>query len=403
MTPVLPIVPPTARAAARPGPRIVPRTTPRVALVLGGGGLKGFAHIGVLRALRERGIRPALVAGSSIGALLGAAAAAGTPWTELAWRATRLRRHELFRINHVSMLVDRMRAPSLYNGELLRALVEQTVPEGTFDAWATPMLVATVDAARGTPCVWGLPGQRAVSVREAVYASCALPGFFPPGLVGGRVCVDGGTIDNLPVSIAATGGGAAPPDAIIAVDVGNAELGHDETIPAQGFAAVFMRSASIMMHALQEHALARWGGPPVLLIRPRVSHIPWFGFGHTEELIAEGHRAATEALRELDAVFTADGGIFPRRTVRVAVDPARCTGCGLCVAMAPHVMGRDGATGRAYPLTRDLAWSPADGDFVQACPTQAIAVTTRGGRAVPPADEPLPAPAEVPAAAAVAG
>ncbi|MGZ8468988.1 MAG: patatin-like phospholipase family protein, partial [Gemmatirosa sp.] len=61
----------------RPAPRVVARRTPRVALVLGGGGLKGFAHIGVLRALRERGIRPTLIAGSSIGALLGAATAGG--------------------------------------------------------------------------------------------------------------------------------------------------------------------------------------------------------------------------------------------------------------------------------------------------------------------------------------
>ena len=68
-------------------PRVVPRASPRIALVLGGGGLKGFAHIGVMRALRERGIRPSLYAGSSIGALLSAAAAGGVATTEMTWRA----------------------------------------------------------------------------------------------------------------------------------------------------------------------------------------------------------------------------------------------------------------------------------------------------------------------------
>src|SRR5437868_14187816 len=88
---------------SRLAPRIVTRPVPRVAVVLGGGGLKGFAHIGVLRALRERGIRPAVYAGASIGALLGAAAASGMGVAEMAWRAERLERRDLFRLNHYQM------------------------------------------------------------------------------------------------------------------------------------------------------------------------------------------------------------------------------------------------------------------------------------------------------------
>lgn len=355
-------------------PRIVPRSGPRLALVLGGGGLKGFAHIGVLRALKERGIRPALVAGTSIGALLGAAWAGGRSAGEMARRAAALERKDLFRLNHYRMLVERMRAPSLYAPEPLSALVEAVIDEGDFDAMPMPLLVNTVDVALGTQVVWGMPGLRDVPVRDAVYASCALPGFFPPGRVDGRTCVDGGTVDNLPVAVAATGAGGPPIDAIIAVDVGNADLPHRASVGEEGFASIFMRSASVMMHALQEHALARWSGPPMLLVRPKVSHIGWFAFGHTDALIAEGYRAAMDALRDLDALFTAPGGIFPRRPVRVRVDRERCTGCGLCVAMAPHVMGMD-AGGKAYALTHDFPWSPADGDFVKHCPTTAIGVT----------------------------
>jgi NTE family protein len=359
-----------ARAGGpRPGP--APGSPPRVALVLGGGGLKGFAHIGVLRALEERGVRPSLYAGSSIGALIAAAAASGCPTDDLARRAERLTRRDLFQLNHYAMLVGRMRAPSLYAAEPLRALVEQVVPAGPFDDGRAPLLVSTVDVARATQVVWGLPGLRAAPVRDAVYASCALPGFFPPGCVGGRVCVDGGTIDNLPIGPAAVAADVGPPDLIVAVDVGSAEFAHEADIHRRGFAAVFMRSASVMMHALQAAALARWQGPPVLLVRPRVGHIGWFTFGRAREFVDAGYAAAAAAFAEWDAALAGGSGIYPRRAVRVEVDRARCTGCGLCVALAPEAMALDGR-GRAYARDRAVAWSPADGGFVGQCPTQAL-------------------------------
>ena len=90
------------------------RIPPRVALVLGGGGLKGFAHIGVLRALEERGIRPTLIAGTSIGALIASAYVRGLTIAQMEVRALSLRKVDLFRIDHVGMVMKRMLAPSLY-------------------------------------------------------------------------------------------------------------------------------------------------------------------------------------------------------------------------------------------------------------------------------------------------
>lgn len=343
----------------------------RVALVLGGGGLKGFAHIGVLRALEERGIRPTVFAGTSIGALLAAAYVAGLSTDEMARRASALQRRDVFRLNHVGVLLGRMRAASIYLAEPLRTLCESVLPnEPRFDQLSLPVLVNTVDVERGTQVVWGTPGLREVPVADAVYASCALPGFFPPGAVDGRVCIDGGTVDNLPVAIA-----GVDADAVIAVDVGNADLTHATEVHAQGFSAVFMRAASVMMHALQEPPLSHWAGPPMLLLRPRVSHIPWFAFGHTEELIREGYRAAVAALAHWDTVTSADGGIFPRRRVRVHVDRGRCTGCGLCVALEPRLMALD-AERKAYAVTASAEWSPASGDFVRHCPAHAITVAS---------------------------
>jgi NTE family protein len=340
----------------------------RIALVLGGGGLKGFAHIGVLKALEEAGVRPSLYAGTSIGALMASAAAAGMPTEVMKEHAVRLQRRDLFRFNRVGMLLEMRRAASIYLAEPLLELCQQNTPPGTFEDLAVPVLVNTVDIRTGTQLVWGIPGLRNVPIVDAVYASCALPGFFPPGKVDGRLCIDGGTVDNLPVQIA-----AAHADAVIAVDVGSTDLSSTSDVNSEGFAAIYMRAATTMMHALQLVPLTRWNGPPMLLIRPRIGHIEWLSFSHTEDLIAEGYRAATEALERLDDVLSARSGVFPRRRVRIDVNRQRCTGCGLCVALAPEAMGLD-SSARAYPRRDRFQWSPADGDFIQQCPFGALSV-----------------------------
>jgi len=344
------------------------RRAPRIALVLGGGGLKGFAHVGALQALEARDIRPAVYAGTSIGALIAAAHAAGVSTGELAERAARLQRRDLFRINHVGMALQRMLSPSLYLEAPLRALVSSVVPRKRFRDLPAPVLVNTVDLERGTQLVWGLPGLDDAWVDDAVYASCALPGFFPPGMVEERPCIDGGTVDNLPVAFA----GTLDVDAIIAVDVGSGQLPPARHIALRGFAAIFMRAATTMMGALQLGQLGRHQRPPLLLVRPDITQIDWFTFGRADELIDCGRRAAEAALDHVDEWLGAPEGIFPRRSVHVAVDQRRCVGCGICVALAPEVMALDERR-CAYAHTPEVRWSPADGDFVRHCPTHAIA------------------------------
>jgi NTE family protein len=338
---------------------------PRIALVLGGGGMKGFAHIGVLQALEERGIKPALYAGTSIGALLAAATVGGMTPSELAKRAEAMRRRDLFRINHFGMLMDRMKSRSIYLEEPLRDLCTAVVPGGTFDELPSPLLVNTVDVEHGIQVVWGLPGLRDVSVQDAVYASCSLPGFFPAGRVGGRVCVDGGVIDNMPAAIASLG-----MDMVIAVDVGSSDLDHVPGASQLGFATIYMRAATTMMHALQQFPLVGWSGPPMLLIRPKVGS-EWLSFSHSGENIREGYRAGMKALEHFDTYLEQPGGIFPRKRVELSVSREKCIGCGLCVALAPTYMGLD-SSGKAFARTTIVEWSAADGDFVHHCPTSAI-------------------------------
>ena len=342
-----------------------PPASRRIALVLGGGGMKGFAHIGVMQALEERGIVPSLYAGTSIGAMLAAAHIGGMTPEALARRAATLRRRDLFRINHFGMLMERMRSPSIYLEEPLRDLTRAVVPGGTFAELSTPLLVNTVDLERGAPVIWGSPGLRDVYVQDAVYASCALPGYFPPGRVGDRLCVDGGVVDNLPVGIASLSA-----DLIIAVDVGSTDLRPIHDAMALGFANIYMRAATTMMHALQQFPLTHWNGPPMVLIRPRCGE-DWLSFSNIEETIREGHRAAHKALEDIDAFYDQPGGVYPRRRFEIDVDRDKCIGCGLCVSLAPNMMGLD-AEGKAYTRTRTADWSPADGDFVAYCPTNAI-------------------------------
>lgn len=339
---------------------------PRIGLVLGGGALKGLAHIGALRALEEAGIVPTLYAGTSIGAMLAAAAAAGMSAAQMTERALRFRRKDLFRINHVGMVMERMHSPSIYLEGPLRDLTKELVAEGTFDDLRVPLLVTAVDIDIGMPLVFGRPGLRDVRVRDAVYASCALPGFFPPGVVGNRVCIDGGTTNNLPVNIA-----GLDTDALIAVDVGIADVPPASGIASQGFASIFMRAATLMMHKQQQFALENWTLPPMLLVRPRVSHISWFSFSHTEELLRIGYESMKDSLRDLDTMLQATGGIFPRRAVEIVVDRDACTGCGLCVARRPDMMALDEYQ-KAYPLHPRCDCSPADGAFVKSCPENAI-------------------------------
>ncbi len=339
----------------------------RFALVLGGGGMKGLAHVGALRALLERGWEPDVIIGTSIGALLGAAWAAGFTIPELEEVALSMRRRDVFALARADMAVHRLRSPALYQTEPLQNLLRGFFGDTTFDDLHRRLIVASVDVNSGTVLYWGLPGLRRVAVADAVFASCALPGFFAPRPIGGRFLVDGALADNLPVALAA----GQDVDGVVAVDVGASSVLRAE-VQEEGFAAVFARATEIVFQQVLEARLARWTRPPMLLVQPRVEHVPMFSFAHTRELLDEGYRAAAAALDLAEhEVREAGGGIFPRRQVELHVSRDRCVGCGLCVVLAPGTFTMD-ASGKAVAPTQPQTWSPASGDFLRHCPTYAI-------------------------------
>jgi NTE family protein len=338
-------------------------------LVLSGGGLKGLAHIGVLRALEEHGLVPSLVVGSSIGSLIGAAWASGVPLRQMEARARAVRRRDIFQVAHTDVAFRRLQAPALYRREPLEFLVRSLVGDVTFRDLPRRLLVNTVDLHSGMQVLWGLPGLLDTKVADAVVASCALPGIFPPRVINGRSYVDGAVVENLPVRLAASLG-TGP---ILAVNVAATSVvrSSDETV---GFAATYTRGLEIAMQTQIEGQLREWEGPPLILVLPRVEHISMFAFDRNEELLEAGYRAASQTLAGLGGKLnTVPSGMHPTRRLRVLVDESRCVGCGACVVQAPKVFRLD-ARGKAEVHTPIQTWSPIEGAYVLNCPTYAISV-----------------------------
>ena len=346
--------------------RAVKRDTP-FTLVLGGGGMKGLAHIGVIEALLERGHRPARIIGSSVGALVGAAWAGGMGIAKLREIALSLRRKEVFAVAHADMALKRMRSPALFKREPLAHLIQRTVGDLTFQQLDPPVIVNTVDLNSGMQIFWGLPGLDDIRVADAVFASCALPGYFPPHEIGGRFFVDGAVVSNVPyVASRALG-----PELIVAVDVSASSVLTADA-QGEGFAGVFKRATEILMQTLLEQRVKTWTTPPVYYIQPRVEHVTMFSFDHLREEVEEGYRATAAALDRDDWPVPGDVGIFPKRRVMVRVERERCIGCGACLVHGPQGMFVLDSERKAVVTQPDQEWSPMDGSYIRHCPTYAI-------------------------------
>jgi NTE family protein len=330
-------------------------------LVLGGGAMKGLAHVGVLAALEELGLRPVDIVGSSVGALIGAAWSTGMSADDLRTVALELERKDLFRVASGDMARYGFQTRALYLKAPLAHLLDGLLGDITFDQLTLPVLVNTVDVNSGTQVLWGATGLTDVRVADAVYASCALPGYLPPMEIHGRFFVDGAAAANLPLHI----GSSRERDMIIAVDVGSTR-GMRSNMEHSSFAILYARAVEIGLGGMRDAALRHWGSPPLLLIQPRVGHISMFSFSHNQALVDEGYRAARQLLTDPTAIPPPGGsGVYPRRSVRVEVDQEKCIGCGTCVSMAPQVFHLDGG-GKAKATQAKQTWSASDTTVIRA-------------------------------------
>ena len=261
-------------------------------VVLGGGGLKGLAHVGAWRALTEAGVQPAGIVGTSIGALVGALAASGMTWQEMRKHALALKKTDIVRVNRRVAWINGIRQPSVFRGDALMDFYSKLLPDGGWDSIQIPLLLNAVDLTDGSTEWFGTDARTDVSLVEAVYASSALPVFYSAFENGGRAFVDGGAEHPLALNRAEDQGATG----IVGIDVGSGETGGCEKILAQGILGVEQRIFSIMTRRRRRDLLAQWDGPPLLYVRPRFDGYAAFDFDHVEYFLDEGYRAMKEVL-----------------------------------------------------------------------------------------------------------
>ena len=266
---------------------------PKTALVLGGGGARGFAHIGTLRVLGRTKLTPDIVTGTSIGAIIGAFVASGYRADDIYNLAARTLWRELFDFS--------LGSHALFKGEKLTHFLRQHLPE-TFEALDIPLAVMATDLERGEEVVL-YQGNLIAALR----ASSCFPGAFDPVEVGGRKLVDGGLLNNLPVS-AATFLGASR---IIASDVSVPRTASFEddgsswlrrTVEVLEFkrraplTEAVMRSIDIMQSVITEARLSLH--PASLCIRHRLVGVNIEAFWAFESIVKAGEETAELAFRK---------------------------------------------------------------------------------------------------------
>jgi NTE family protein len=261
-------------------------------LVLGGGGLKGLAHVGAWQALEEAGVAPVGIVGTSIGALVGACLAGGMRWRELVPLAFALRRSDIARINRRALLLNGVRQESILLGEPLRRYIDRVLPVRSWDDLELPLQVNAVDLETGATVWFGTDADTSVGLVDAIYASAALPVLYPPARIGGRVYVDGGVEFSLPLLRAAELGASG----IVAIDPGSGRHSHPRRVLEQGMLAVHQRIFSMMTWRKRTDLVAAWREPPLVYVRPRMAGIGTFDFDRVQYFLEEGYRAAREAL-----------------------------------------------------------------------------------------------------------
>ncbi|MGB6349330.1 MAG: patatin-like phospholipase family protein [Pseudolabrys sp.] len=308
---------------------------PTIGLALGGGAARGFAHIGVIRALAAHGIVPDVIVGTSIGAVVGGCYAANEMDNLESWARTLTVRGVL------SYLDISLSGSGLISGGHLAARLETGLKESRIDDLPIRFAAIATEFNTGHE-IWLTRGR----LSEALRASYSLPGIFPPVLIGGRWLVDGALVNPVPVSAARALGARL----VIAVNL-NSDLFGRGTIIANhgsddgdlasappksnglrsmfngerslrrqifgrrgrpGLPTVMVEAFNVMQDRITRARLA--GDPPDVLISPRLGGIGWFDFHRAADAIDIGTEATEKAIDSVSEAVTAltqpaDGGM----------------------------------------------------------------------------------------------
>ena len=299
-----------------------------IGLVLGGGAARGFAHIGVLRTLMAHGIRPDVIAGTSIGAVVGGLFAAGALDAFEDWCRQLTRRRVL------AYLDFRFAGSGLISGGRLARKLDGALGDTSFAD--LPMRLAAIATEIGTGHeIWLTRGR----LSEAMAASYALPGIFPPKLIGGRWLMDGAMVNPLPISAARALGARL----VIAVNLNADNFGRGTTIQDHGpdaeddarraqheldrsrrgifrpdrllhreffgtagrpgLSTVMVEAFQVMQDRITRSRLA--GDPPDVMISPRLGRVNLFDFHRAKDTIALGAEATEKSIEAISESIAA--------------------------------------------------------------------------------------------------
>lgn len=261
-------------------------------VVMGGGAAKGLAHVGAWKAIQEAGISVAGIIGTSTGAMMGAAVAAGQTVEEMEERSERLRRRDIMRVNRRAVWVNGIRSQSVFRGDILRQFIVDLLPTDDWRELTIPLMVNAVDLASGEMVWFGHGGDQDVGLVDSVHASAALPVLFPPVEMGERMLVDGGVLDMLPIERASEMGATR----IIAIDVGAGPQVDARVVVDGGLIAVHQRVFSLMAGHKKRESVQSWTGVPLTHVSPVFADTDGFDFKKRRFFIEEGYRATSEAL-----------------------------------------------------------------------------------------------------------
>lgn len=259
-----------------PPPVVAPKPALKIALVLGGGAARGFAHIGVIKALEAQGIAPDMVVGTSAGSVVGALYASGMKGFDLQRLALEMQE---------DMVADwTLPNRGVLKGEALQEFINQKVRGLPIQKMPRALGIIATDLKSGEMVVF-----RQGNTGMAVRASSAVPGVFRPVEISGREYVDGGLASPVPVQPARSMGA----DFVIAVDISNVSRRETPT----GTLDVLLQTFAIMGHTLSQHELKNAD----IVIRPKTAAVSSTSFEDRHLAILEGEKAAAAVMTELKA------------------------------------------------------------------------------------------------------
>ena len=248
--------------------------TPRIGLALGSGGARGFAHIGVLQVLEEAKVPVHVISGSSMGSLIGAIYATGAPVKRIEQLACHLPVTQW-----IDVTLPRM---GVIAGERFHRLIKLLTKELNFDQTVIPLSIIATDLETGERVTF-----TEGPIHEAVRASVAIPGVFTPYRYHGRILVDGGVIDRVPIQAARELGA----EFVIAVDVGL----FDKLPPVKNVVDVIVQSIDIMEREVFRYRVL----DADFVVRPALDLMSSIAFNSAEKAIEVGRTAMQGALPQL--------------------------------------------------------------------------------------------------------